>query len=151
MNPMQIRNLHLLRWLGVDLLQSELFISKLVVLPRKRMSVNFPKTASDGSFRVQVQFKGAPNSSLSHVQEWLDAWIAENRDWTFLGKVHHIHDYFSDEPRVELGSKGELHLILCGVSDRKRFWKDWIVRIARSLNTEFPEVGEVSKVEDASA
>ena len=68
-----------------------------------------------------------------------------------MGQLHQFHEYFTDEPRVELGSQGELNLVLYGVSDRKRFWKDWFVRIARDLNAEFPEVGEVSKVEDASA
>ena len=115
----------------------------------KILPPGFPKTAEDGSFEVRVRFSGTPKCGLPPVHAWLTTWVEQNAEWDAFGETHWLSEYFREEPRVELSHKGELSVRLRGVNSSKRFWKDWYVRICRSLQDEFPDVGDLVAVENA--
>ncbi|MAG94354.1 MAG: hypothetical protein CMJ48_11465 [Planctomycetaceae bacterium] len=82
------------------------------------------------------------------MQEWLASWVESHSEWKFLKQVHSYFEYFKEAPSAQLGPSGELQVILCGTSVRKRFWRDWYVRVCRELVAAFPSVGKVALVRD---
>ena len=113
------------------------------------MPTRFPNVGEDGSFVIRARFAAAPNAGPASARQWLANWVEENADWAFLDHTHCFFDYFTAPPDAELDPSGSLCIILRGISDKSRFWKDWFVRVCRELQAEFPEVGELTVVEDA--
>jgi len=113
----------------------------------------FPKVAADGSFIIRVIFASSPGEPTENVQDWLAAYIGDDSEWHASGPSRPFASYFSAPPKAELGTAGELTLLLHGVSDEaeKRFWKDWYARLCLDLLKRFPEAGEVARVENAQA
>jgi len=101
------------------------------------MPRRFPKSRSDGSFKIRVRFN-APPADLASTQLWVEHWVRTHGEWVFLGKSHRFDDYFSAPPSVLLGANGELCLIFRGVSPDRRFWKDWYVRLVGATLEAFP-------------
>jgi hypothetical protein len=109
----------------------------------------FPTTRSDGSFSIRATFQAGPKDDVTSVQSWLSQWIEQNSEWEFFGNVHPYLTYFFEIPKVSLASSGALRVSFHGISDERRMWKDWMVRILRELEVNFPEIGELSgNVED---
>jgi hypothetical protein len=106
----------------------------------------FPKILEDGGFRVRLRFGGAPKSDLPAIQRWLTDWAAANAAETIFG--HHFGDLFSLAPVASRDSSGQLRIVLNGLPAGIRLWRDWYVRLVRDTLGAFPELGDLSKVED---
>lgn len=116
--------------------------------PPKRQ---FPTVAPDGSFVVRVSFESSPGEPIENVRDWLVAWMKDQSDGHGIGEFGSSRPfaaYFSAPPQAELGSLGELTLLLRGVSDEGdgRFWKDWYVHISRALLARFPGLRGVERI-----
>ena len=112
----------------------------------------FPKVEPDGSFVVRVSFESSPGEPIETVRDWLTAWMKDQSDGHALGEIGSSRPfaaYFSAPPQAELGSGGELTLLLRGLSDEGegRFWKDWYVHICRELLARFPGLSGVARIE----
>jgi hypothetical protein len=112
----------------------------------------FPEVEPDGSFVVRVSFESSPGEPIKTVRDWLTAWMKDQSDGHALGEIGSSRPfaaYFSAPPQAELGSGGELTLLLRGLSDagEGRFWKDWYVHISRELITRFPRLRGVARIE----
>ena len=113
----------------------------------------FPTVAADGTFAVRVIFASSPGAPIQAVRDWLAAWIGANSDWHAFGSPRPFDAYFTAPPEADLGSTGELTVLLRGAGDEgeKRFWKDWYVRLSGALLSEFPAAGTVVRVVNVQA
>lgn len=46
-------------------------------------------------------------------------------------------------------SSGALVITFRGISDERRMWKDWLVRIVKEIQDTFPEIGKLERFENA--
>jgi hypothetical protein len=106
----------------------------------------FPKILEDGSFRVRLGFEAAPKKDLATIQRWLTEWAAAIAEQMILG--HHFSELFDSAPQAALDPSGHLCIVLKGRPSGQRLWRDWYVRLVRDTLDAFPDLGNLSVVEN---
>lgn len=108
----------------------------------------FPKVEADGSFVVRATFSAAIQEEISTFQSWLSKWMVQNSEWTFFGETHQYASYFRSAPELYLSSSGTVSFVFRGISDERRMWKDWMVRILKEFQDQFPQVGTIERMQN---
>ena len=106
----------------------------------------FPKILEDGSFRVRIRFEATPKKDLVTIQRWLTDWAAAIAEQMILG--YHFSELFGSAPQAAFDSSGHLCIVLKGLPSGQRLWRDWYVRLVRDTLNAFPDLGNLSVVDN---